>query len=177
MANYENKNCKIYQNRRYQNSKKETAANRYTRQTVCKENVINKKINANDCKYLDVFIAKIMAVVVNKYSKVTKSDFYIFVKSRNIDHDTKEETIRTYKIKRFNSYFFIFNLTNANFYTKILLEYLLWLIINIVDIFQISPLYFYCIIISFCHIFIVTTYMIARFYGFPITSQATYVVS
>lgn len=62
---------------------------------------------ANDYKYFDIFITKILAAITNKYSKVTKSNFDLFVKDCDIDNNIEKKTIsRTYKMKRFDNNFY-----------------------------------------------------------------------
>lgn len=49
-------------------------------------------MNINNWKYFNFFATKIVATIANKYSKIIKIDFHIFVKSCDINNNAKKET-------------------------------------------------------------------------------------
>lgn len=62
---------------------------RYIKQTARKENTIRKKVIANDCQYFNVFaaeITEIRTITANKYSKIAKSDFHIFIEGHDVNN-------------------------------------------------------------------------------------------
>ena len=75
-------------------------------------------MNINYCKYVNILVVEIMAVVTNEYYKIMKSDFHEFVENSGMDNNIEEKLIKIYKTKRFDSYFCYFLIDKCKFLYK-----------------------------------------------------------